>query len=109
MPFYRIGEPGADGWAHLNFGGRKATAKNAPGHCGCPRFDKDNPRIGNLCGRMSVALCDGPGEAYAGRDSTCDRPMCEGHRLKHSTKPNTDYCPEHAALAGASREPGEEG
>lgn len=57
-----------------------------------PRFEKDNPKLGDTCGRMSVALCDHLG---------CDKPMCELHRTKHASKANTDFCSEHKADAEA--------
>lgn len=85
--FYRWGEPGEDTVAHLNTG-RKASGEK----CAMPRFEKDNPNYGELCGRRSVALCDAPG---------CDKPICQLHRTKHANKPNTDYCSEHVALAEA--------
>lgn len=91
MPFYRIGEPGKDSFAHLNMGRRAG-----PAICTCDRFPNDNPSNGRWCGRMSVALCDAP---------RCDRPMCELHRTKHATKGNTDFCPEHKDLANEGREP----
>ncbi len=83
MPFYRYGHPGKDTYAHLNFGRRAG-----PERCVMPRFEIDDPKIGEMCGRMSVALCDAPG---------CDKPMCEFHRMR-GTKPNTDYCREHKPL-----------
>lgn len=85
MPFYRIGEPGEDSWAHLNMG-RKA----GPAPCIMPAFALDDHKIGQTCARMSVALCDAP---------SCDRPVCEGHRTRHATKSNTDFCPEHKEMA----------
>lgn len=84
--FYRFGDPGSDTVAHINTG-RKASGDK----CRFPRFEKDDPQLGNLCGRMSVALCDVPG---------CDRPMCKLHRTKHPTKANTDFCPDHAGRVG---------
>lgn len=98
MPFYRYGDPGQDGVAHFNFG-----RKPGPASCRCARDPKDDPRRGDNCGRMSVALCDAPGRpTYQGPGATattCSRPVCELHRVKHRSKPNTDFCPEHAALA----------
>ena len=87
MPFYRIGEPGADTWAHLNFGRR-----SGPQQCASPAFPNDDHSIGPKCARASVALCDHPG---------CDAPMCELHRIMHPKKANTDFCPDHRADAGA--------
>ena len=87
MPFYRFGAPGEDTWAHLNFG-RRGGSKS----CVMPRFEQDNPNIGEACGRMSTALCDAPG---------CDKPMCSLHRTKHVSKPNTDFCSDHKELADA--------
>lgn len=94
MPFYRIG-PGSDRVAHLNFGSRK----NAPPCCGCPRFEQDNPQYGDVCSRVSVALCDAPG-AFG---KTCDTPMCEKHRTRDPRRADTDYCWEHASLAESER------
>lgn len=85
MPFYRYGNPGEDTWAHLNFG-----RKGGPSRCVSPRFEKDQAAISEMCGRMSVALCDATG---------CDKPMCELHRTKHNTKTNTDFCPNHKEMA----------
>ena len=88
MPFYRFGDPGADTWIHLKLG-RKARGPGN-GNCQAPKFPKDNPAIGESCARISVALCDAPG---------CDIPICELHRTKHPSKPDTDYCPDHKGLA----------
>jgi len=79
--FYRFGEPGADTIAHINTGRKPSGAR-----CASPRFEKDNPEFGPMCGRISVALCDFP---------KCDKPMCRLHRTKHPILINTDYCPEH--------------
>ena len=84
--WYRYGDPGADTIAHINTGRRSSGQR-----CASRRFEKDNPKLGEICGRMSVALCDFPG---------CDQPMCELHRTKHATKPNTDFCPEHSKQKG---------
>jgi hypothetical protein len=86
MPFYRYGNPGEDTAAHLNFG-RKA----GPARCVMPRFEKDDPGIGQMCGRMSVALCDAP---------QCDKPICDLHRTRHTKKANTDFCPDHKHMDG---------
>ena len=86
--FYRLGEPGSDTVAHINTGRRSSGEK-----CAMPRFEKDNPQWGEMCGRMSVAFCDAPG---------CDKPICTLHRTRHATKTNTDFCSEHAELSGAS-------
>ena len=86
MSWYRLGEPGADCYAHLCTRGRRSS-----GQCVAPRFEKDDPKLKH-CARMSVALCDAPG---------CDRPMCEKHRTKHATKANTDFCPLHRDKAAA--------
>jgi hypothetical protein len=83
--FYRIGDPGEDTLAHINTGGRASGAR-----CMMPRFEADDPKYGEICGRMSVALCDAPG---------CDVPICEFHQTKHPTKSNTDYCPKHKEMA----------
>lgn len=85
MPFYRMGEPGADDWFHVNLGSRPGPAK-----CVMPALAGDNLGIGRVCARMSEALCDAPG---------CDRPICEHHRTKDTSRKNTDYCPDHAHLA----------
>ena len=84
--FYRLGEPGSDTVAHINTGRRSSGEK-----CAMPRFEKDNPQWGEMCGRMSVALCDGP---------FCDKPICGLHRTKHANRTNVDFCPEHKAMAG---------
>jgi hypothetical protein len=98
MPWYRIGEPGEDVIAHVNFG-RKA----GPVPCRAPRLPGDKPDWGNACGRLSVALCDAPaGEDLAGKPLTCDMPICEKHRARGGE--NVDYCPRHRALAPASPE-----
>jgi hypothetical protein len=93
MSWYRIGEPGADTIAHLNFGRKPGAAL-----CVAPRFEKDNPQWGNRCGRMSVALCDHPaGQDLAGKPLTCDAPMCELHRTKaRGLGADVDHCPRHA-------------
>ena len=94
--FYRIGKPGEDIVAHINTGRKKTGAR-----CASPRFDLDNPAHGELCGRISAALCDYPLDSFPSHNTllTCDRPMCEDHRTKHKTKPNTDYCTLHASEA----------
>lgn len=83
--FYRYGDPGEDTMVHLNTGLRSSRER-----CRMPRFDKDDPRFGELCGRMSVILCDSKG---------CDIPCCALHRVKHPTKANTDFCLDHADQA----------
>lgn len=83
--FYRIGEPGEDAVAHINTGRRPSGER-----CQMPRFENDNPQWGDVCGRISVALCDAPG---------CDKPICAKHRMKHPTKANTDFCSDHAPQA----------
>ncbi len=82
---YRFGKPGSDTIAFIKFSG-----KRRPSRCVMPRFAEDNPQFGEICGRISVALCDG---------HKCDRPICELHRTKHASKANTDFCPEHKQLA----------
>lgn len=83
--FYRYGEPGSDTIAHIN------TSRRPSGHrCVMPRFELDNPEFGEICGRMSVALCDSKG---------CDKPICEKHRVCHVSKSNTDFCTDHKAEA----------
>lgn len=86
--FYRFGDPGEDKIAHLNTGRKKFS------RCTLARFEKDNPAHGESCGRMAIVLCDAP---------FCDRPVCKLHRTKHPTKPNTDYCPNHAHMATPER------
>lgn len=85
--FYRLGRPGEDTIAHINTG-RKSSGER----CRMPRFEQDNPQWGDLCGRMSVALCDAP---------QCDAPICELHRTRHQSKPNVDFCSAHKAMAAA--------
>lgn len=95
--FYRMGDPGEDTVAHINTDRRNSGAK-----CRMPRFEKDDPQWGDLCGRMSVALCDAPLQPQPTsmmQYTTCDKPICELHRIKHVTKPNTDFCPDHKELA----------
>jgi hypothetical protein len=89
MPWYRMGEPGKDSVAHL------CRMKNPVASCKCPRFPEDDAQYGDLCGRMSTALCDAP----LGARRTCDIPMCEAHRTPSTTKKNTDYCSQHRQLA----------
>ncbi len=79
--FYRYGKPGEDTVVHLNTG-RKSSGER----CRMPRLELDNPGYGEMCGRMSVALCDSKG---------CDKPICELHRVKHASKANTDFCLDH--------------
>ena len=83
--FYRHGVPGEDTLMHINFG-RKSSGQK----CAMPRFEKDNAGFGEICGRMSVALCDAP---------KCDKPICELHRTKHVSKANTDFCADHREMA----------
>jgi hypothetical protein len=82
--FYRFGDPGEDTVAHINTGRRASGEK-----CRMPKFEKDDPQFGDLCGRMSVALCDAPG---------CDVPICKLHRTRHAKKSNTDFCPDHKEM-----------
>lgn len=91
MPWYRIGEPGADTVAMVTVCRRGGS----PLQCVAPRFEQDKPDWGEKCGRMSVALCDArAGETLGGKPLTCDAPMCEQHRT--SIAPNVDHCPRHA-------------
>lgn len=83
--YYRFGKPGEDTIGHLNTG-RKSSAER----CRMPRFPEDDPQWGDLCGRISIALCDAP---------ACDIPICELHRTRHSVRANTDYCTTHKSLA----------
>lgn len=83
--FYRYGDPGKDTIVHLNTGHKPSGER-----CRMPRFEKDNPQWGDLCGRRSVALCDAP---------KCDIPICELHRTRHPSQENTDFCSEHKDMA----------
>ncbi len=84
--WYRFGKPGEDSIAHVHRRGGHAAA------CVAPRFEHDKPDWGDRCGRMSVALCDGPaGETLGGKPLTCDAPLCELHRTPIG--PNRDLCP----------------
>ena len=83
--FYRWGEPGSDTIAHINTG-RKSSGQK----CRMPRFEKDSSEYGDLCGRMSIALCDSKG---------CDIPICKLHRVRHASKTNTDFCLTHRSEA----------
>jgi len=83
MAFYRFGDPGEDNVIHL-----RMSRKGQPEQCKAPRCDRDNPAHGELCGRMSTKLCDGP---------KCDIPICDLHST--SGGKNVDYCPAHAHLA----------
>lgn len=83
--WYRYGKPGEDTVVHLNTGRRSSGAK-----CCMGALPGDDLSLGHMCGRMSVALCDAP---------RCDKPICELHRVRHESKPNTDFCSEHADLA----------
>lgn len=83
--FYRFGDPGEDIIAHINTG-RKSSGEK----CRMPRFPQDDPKLGDICGRISVALCDAPG---------CDAPICKLHCTRHASKPNTDFCSDHKELA----------
>ena len=96
MSWYRIGNPGEDTIAHINFGGKGRSSS-----CVAPRFEGDKPDWGDRCGRMSIALCDAPaGRDLAGKPLTCDAPMCELHRTPGGT--NIDFCPRHKQLAPVS-------
>jgi hypothetical protein len=88
--FYRFGKPGEDRFAHINTG-RRSTGSP----CKSPRFPEDNSQCGEICGRLTVALCDCTG---------CNAPMCELHRTRHPTLRNTDFCPKHAHLAQSANE-----
>ena len=44
----------------------------------------------------SITLCDGPGLRPG---TPCDAPVCINHAVH--VEPDVDYCPTHAALAGA--------
>lgn len=88
MPFYRTDD--GQGTMHVNFG-RKA----GPAPCRGPLLPGDATAFGDICGRMSVALCDFPaGRTLGGQPLTCDMPLCEQHRTKVGT--NQDHCPRHA-------------
>lgn len=84
MGWYRIGAPGMDTVALICRGNKSVK------QCQAPRFDEDDSKHGPNCGRMSVALCDGP---------KCDLPICDMHRTRHQVKYDTDYCPSHKGLA----------
>lgn len=79
---------------HVNFG-RKA----GPAQCRAPRFETDDPKLGEHCGRMGGTLCDAPvGESLAGKRLTCDMPLCD-HHATHVEGKDLDYCPRHKHLA----------
>lgn len=87
-PWYRLGEPGQDIVFHSCIRGKKGP----PASCRAPRFEKDNPKHGEMCGRMSMVLCDGPaGETLGGKPLTCDMPLCKEHRTH--VGPDRDLCP----------------
>jgi len=88
--FYRVGEPGEDAIVHLNTGRRSSGPR-----CVMPRFPEDNPSYGEICGRLTVALCDHRVSPPNAAPVTCDAAICELHRVKHLTEPNTDFCPDH--------------
>lgn len=84
MGFYRFDkDDGTSWWAHVRLG-----KKPEPVACVFRDFTTPDER----CGRMSVALCDGPaGSTLGGAVLTCDAPMCEKHRT--SIGPDRDLCP----------------
>jgi hypothetical protein len=94
-PWYRVGDPGHDASAHLNFGRRQKTI---PRQCRGDALPGDNLALSKKCLRPSVALCD---FVVAHDDAdvavTCDMPLCEHHRT--AVGPDVDYCPRHARLA----------
>jgi hypothetical protein len=68
------------------------SRKGGPASCVGQTLAGDNLALGNRCGRVSVALCDGPaGQDLGGRVLTCDAPICTHHRT--SIGPNRDLCP----------------
>jgi hypothetical protein len=98
MAWYRIGAPGQDTAAHVDF----ARGRRGPAPCKARALEGDNLTIGAGCFRASVALCDAPaGADLDGSPLTCDMPICEHHRTR-GARPNVDYCPRHAHLAAAA-------
>jgi hypothetical protein len=81
MPWYRM--PGGDGTVHVNFGGAKATAKNAPKRCRAKRAD------GTICACMAEFACDWPG---------CDIPLCRD--CVRPAGPTRHLCPDHREQPG---------
>jgi hypothetical protein len=48
------------------------------------------------CAHIAVALCDFP----LGGGTTCDLPLCDGHRIAQGgDMQDIDYCPQHALMA----------
>ena len=48
------------------------------------------------CSKTGARLCDHP-VVRGGRETTCDRPMCDGHSV--AVAPHQDYCEAHARHA----------
>lgn len=80
MPWYRM--PGG-GKMHANYGGRRATARNAPKHCRAQR------QAGDVCACMAEYACDWPG---------CDIPLCPDHAMPVGEE--VHFCPSHRAQPG---------
>lgn len=85
--FYRMGEPGKDVIAHVNFG-----SKRPPLMCVSPKMPLDRGPVVDFCRRPCEALCDAVVGSNQGKEETCDAPMCGLHRTKAG---ELDYCPEH--------------
>jgi hypothetical protein len=54
------------------------------------------------CGRTAPYLCDYPVKRK-GKDTTCNRAMCEAHRKNMS--PEVDYCPGHTEYSAGKAAP----
>lgn len=61
----------------------------------CQKGIRDADRCGE-CPRLSVALCDHP----VAPGVTCDRRLCERHRVNFDIDADLDYCPGHAKTHG---------
>lgn len=57
--------------------------------------DRPKPKC-YICGKPAPFLCDYILQ-FSLENPTCDRPLCEEHRVKKG--PNIDYCPEHEELS----------
>jgi hypothetical protein len=73
---------------HINVGGFGAIV--------CSRGSKPKPCVD--CGAGSTALCD----YEIAKGKTCDRAMCDRHRIR--VGPNLDYCRAHRDRAYATGE-----
>jgi hypothetical protein len=67
----------------------------------------------HYCDRPAIYLCDFIADARAGARQTCDRPLCEAHRVprgvtfasgKGGWQDTIDVCPGHAPAAAAGLE-----